>query len=352
MCRPALRRSRGGGRGRPAWRFPITSTRSPSAAPFFTSTHSARPSRSRITNVRSLVVTTLVLGTNSAARPLRTGHLTVGYIPGASEPSRFDDVELDGHGAGLRDRARAPSGRRSRCRTRSGKAGTRNGTLAPRAIAPASCSGTATTRRSRETCCEREQRRPWRAGERAGVRHALGHDAVERRGDAEVRLHVLLRLRGGRCAALNGLRARLHDGAARPAPAVRPGPARCRRSRRAFRRPSSGGRKCSARRRAALRPACARTRRPAPSTRPRRSAPCNSGALNSASSSPCFDACCRDRPERARRSPRPGVDGDAEVRLESRRGGRRCGRRACETTGTRAGDWANAIGRDRQPRPV
>ena len=42
-----------------------------------------------MTNVRSVVVTTLVLGTNSAGRARRTGHFTVGYMPGASEPSRL-----------------------------------------------------------------------------------------------------------------------------------------------------------------------------------------------------------------------------------------------------------------------
>src|ERR1700687_5585353 len=48
----------------PACRLPITSTRSPSSAPLRTSTHSALPSRSRTTKTRSVVVTTLVFGTN------------------------------------------------------------------------------------------------------------------------------------------------------------------------------------------------------------------------------------------------------------------------------------------------
>src|ERR1019366_9857155 len=66
----------------PACRLPMTSMLSPSAAPFFTSTHSALPLRSRTTKVRSAVVTTLVLGTSSDGRVLRTGHFTLGYMPG------------------------------------------------------------------------------------------------------------------------------------------------------------------------------------------------------------------------------------------------------------------------------
>ena len=57
--------------------------------PFRTSTHSAWPFRLRITNVRSVVVTTLVFGTKRAGCARRTGHFTDGYIPGESESSRF-----------------------------------------------------------------------------------------------------------------------------------------------------------------------------------------------------------------------------------------------------------------------
>ena len=42
-----------------------------------------------LTNVRSVVVTTLVFGANTEGRARRTGHFTVGYMPGANEPSRF-----------------------------------------------------------------------------------------------------------------------------------------------------------------------------------------------------------------------------------------------------------------------
>ena len=45
---------------------------SPSTKPFCTLTHSARPLFSRITNVRSVVVTTLVLGTKRLGPEVRT----------------------------------------------------------------------------------------------------------------------------------------------------------------------------------------------------------------------------------------------------------------------------------------
>src|SRR5215469_11459721 len=73
----------------PGRRLPETSTKSPSVTPFTTLTHSARPLLSRMTNVRSLVVTTLVRGVHREGCSRRTGHFTVGYIPGESEPSRL-----------------------------------------------------------------------------------------------------------------------------------------------------------------------------------------------------------------------------------------------------------------------
>src|ERR1022692_851851 len=73
----------------PGSRLPITSMLSPSAAPFFTSTHSALPWLARTTKQRSAVVTTLVLGTSSEGRVRRMGHFTLGYMPGESEPSRL-----------------------------------------------------------------------------------------------------------------------------------------------------------------------------------------------------------------------------------------------------------------------
>src|SRR5271165_5013591 len=71
----------------PACKLPETSMRSPSGVPFVMLTHSARPLRSRTTKVRSVVVTTLVLGTNKDGCDCRTGHFTEGYMPGESEPS-------------------------------------------------------------------------------------------------------------------------------------------------------------------------------------------------------------------------------------------------------------------------
>src|ERR1700691_1698400 len=136
----------------PAASAPLTSIKSPSAAPFFTSTHSARPFRLRITKVRSVVVTTLVLGANSAGCSRRTGHLTLGYMPGASVPSRLRTsnstgmVRVFGSSAWAM-RATVP------VYARSGYAGTRNGMLAPRTVPPTSSSGTGTTSRSREICC-------------------------------------------------------------------------------------------------------------------------------------------------------------------------------------------------------
>src|SRR5215471_9642495 len=57
--------------------------------PRLTGTHSTFPSLIRITNVCSVVVTTLVGGTNSEDRGFRTGQRTSGYIPGANLRSGF-----------------------------------------------------------------------------------------------------------------------------------------------------------------------------------------------------------------------------------------------------------------------
>src|SRR5678816_305170 len=49
----------------PGFKSPNTSTSGPDASPVLTSTHSVRPSRTRITNVRPVVLATLPLGTRS-----------------------------------------------------------------------------------------------------------------------------------------------------------------------------------------------------------------------------------------------------------------------------------------------
>ena len=68
---------------------PKTSIKSPTRAPRPTLTHSAAPSFTRITNVRSVVVTTLVGGTSNEACGRRTGQDTSEYMPGASLRSGF-----------------------------------------------------------------------------------------------------------------------------------------------------------------------------------------------------------------------------------------------------------------------
>ena len=60
----------------PGFRSPKTSTSGPDVSPVLTSTHSVRPPRTRITNVRPVVLATLPLGTKSDGAVRRTGHLT------------------------------------------------------------------------------------------------------------------------------------------------------------------------------------------------------------------------------------------------------------------------------------
>src|SRR5437016_2216239 len=123
---------------------PTTSARSPWAGPLLTSTHSAAPSFTRITNTRSLVLTTLVNGTRSAFWLPCTGHLTDGYMPAASRPLGFATSSSTGMDLvlGSIDRAirlTVP------LKVSVGYAGTENGTLTPLGMAPTSDSGTGTT---------------------------------------------------------------------------------------------------------------------------------------------------------------------------------------------------------------
>src|SRR5207244_4208319 len=73
----------------PSFSGPKTSPRSPTRAPRPTLTHWATPLLTRITNVRSVVVTTLVGGTSSDGCGRRTGHCTSGYMPAPSRRSAF-----------------------------------------------------------------------------------------------------------------------------------------------------------------------------------------------------------------------------------------------------------------------
>jgi hypothetical protein len=58
----------------PAFRSPNTSISGPDVNPVLTSTHSVRPSRTRMTNVRPVVLATLPCGTRSDGAWRRTGH--------------------------------------------------------------------------------------------------------------------------------------------------------------------------------------------------------------------------------------------------------------------------------------
>ena len=61
----------------------------PTSSPVRTSTHSALPSRTRTTNVRSVVAATLPLGTNSDGAGRRTGHRTWRTFPGPAGHRRW-----------------------------------------------------------------------------------------------------------------------------------------------------------------------------------------------------------------------------------------------------------------------
>ena len=186
-----------------------------------------------MTKVRSVVVTTLVLGTNSAGRGLRTGHLTLGYMPGASVPSRFDDVQFDRHGAGLLiERVRdAGDGCRSKCGP--GYAGTLKSTCrAARRFRPRLPRARAPPPQMRNLLDHQQRGVGARAHQRAGMHQAVGDHAVERRGDLQVRLHGL-RARSRRIAPRRWPAGASAPGPARPPLASAPGPARCRRRLRA-----------------------------------------------------------------------------------------------------------------------
>jgi len=74
----------------PAARLPRISTKSPQQR--LCAHRSIRPVRNDLNHKSSLgtvVVTTLVFGTNNAGRECRTGHFTVGNIPGARDPPRL-----------------------------------------------------------------------------------------------------------------------------------------------------------------------------------------------------------------------------------------------------------------------
>src|SRR6185437_6885780 len=71
----------------PGLTSPRTAIRSPNNGPLLTLTQCAFPFKDVMTNVLSVVVTTLVDGTTSSDCAELTGQSAVGYIPGASVPS-------------------------------------------------------------------------------------------------------------------------------------------------------------------------------------------------------------------------------------------------------------------------
>src|ERR1700745_567268 len=104
----------------------MTSTKSPLAGPFLTSTHSAEPFFTRTTNIRSLVLTTLELGTSKMGCFARMGHLTSGSLPGSQATVRIDDIQFHWHRASFRIDGPGDS--------------SENATLAPLTIPPTSAS--------------------------------------------------------------------------------------------------------------------------------------------------------------------------------------------------------------------
>src|SRR5262245_40938985 len=121
-------------------------------APRLTSTHSVTPSRTRITKVRSVVVATDEGGRNIDGRGLLTGQTTSGTMPGASRlfglltSSSTGIVRVFSSSALLIRRT-------SQLKVSPGKAGTVKLIFAPSATPETFASGTGTTRRKRETCC-------------------------------------------------------------------------------------------------------------------------------------------------------------------------------------------------------
>ena len=164
-----------------------------------------------------------------------------------------------------------------------------------------------------------------RAGQRAGVHEAIGHHAVERRGDGQVSFQFLAGLDHGLCGG-GGLAAGAHQ--------------LLRRIHLLFRQNQlvaghGAGRfgglletivECSGRRQVALPPGGGPIPRPALWIRLRRSG----SSIRARSTSPegrPVSPCCRGRPERARRSRAPWRaarrSGTAGARREDRRFARR-----------------------------
>ena len=107
-----------------------------------------------------------------------------------------------------------------------------------------------------------------RADQRAGMDQAVRHHAIEGRGDFQIGLQIFQGQRTVAAAAWRACSRGSYQGLRRLPPVSAPGSARCPPSRRAFRRPSAGDRRCSGRPQVELRPAADRLRRPALSIRP------------------------------------------------------------------------------------
>src|SRR5258708_1433524 len=114
------------------------------------STHSATPSFTRITNIRSLVLTTLVTGSGRAFWLPGRGHLTDGYMPAASRPLGFATSSSTGMDLVLASIERA-NRLTVPLNVSVGYAGTEKATRAPLGMAPTSASGTGTTSLNRLT---------------------------------------------------------------------------------------------------------------------------------------------------------------------------------------------------------
>src|SRR5437667_5380306 len=104
-----------------------------------------------MTNVFSVVVTTLVAGNKSDGRDCRTGHITVGYMPEANAPFGFI-TSISTAIARVLASTEWEALETTPVNVCPGYAGTVNGTLDPLTIPPTSLSGTATTKRSRVVC--------------------------------------------------------------------------------------------------------------------------------------------------------------------------------------------------------
>src|SRR2546426_11452851 len=134
----------------PSPRSPNTSVRIPQVAPSFTSTHSTFPSRTRTTNVRSVVRATAEVGTKRVGSGRPTGQSASGNIPGASFPELFATSSSTGIVRVFTSTECAILATVA-VKISPGKAGTVKLTRVPAGIAAVKVSGTGRTSLSRRT---------------------------------------------------------------------------------------------------------------------------------------------------------------------------------------------------------